>query len=671
MGIRVSSTVRRGRLRGLLVENRFLDRGPRSRLRPSIGARELGPAAFSKSRSGSLGTFLQSSIESCRTLTGERELPRPREAQPEGAIEPVRNHVVAFSICLILAVIFTLPTSLSPRSGLLGYPGDNFQHAWFLWHFAKAVGKFQNPFYTNLIFYPNRVNLSWSTTDPLAAILALPLSLSVGPIVSYNLSLILQLALAAFFARSLCLTVCRNQAAALMGGICFGFSPFLLAHALGHLSLTTAFPIPLYVLALDRVLKRQNPSWKDGVILGLALFLTALGHYDYTVFCLLFTLLVLAVDLAFEGRALLKRAWLPLLSASVTFLAAFSPLLTVLVENQAKIPRARPLEHVEQYSADVLGFLVPSWNHILLGHLSRSLDPRLFVAGFEGTVYIGPVVLLLACFGLWKGRIAEPRWTARATVAAGIFYLLSLGPRFRLFGRQLAIPAPASVLYNFASARFVSAPARFHVVTALCLAILTSIGLAHLLKRLRNRWQRSCLIASVGVMLLLDLLTVPFPHSSIVDPAMSQNSSGITRACSLPANMQKGTVLTFPLMDSPYSMKSMWMQVSDDGRYALIDGYVSYGPDELWNRHYRIPILRSLLSLQGKFDSSIDPLADRRTLPATLEELNLSAIVVFDSPRRDAAVHYLEAVLGRHGQSAGSCTVFGIEQNPVATSPGN
>ena len=170
----------------------------------------------------------------------------------------------------------------------------------------------QNPFYTNLIFYPNQVNLAWSTTDPLAGTLALPLSLFAGPFVAYNLSLVLQLALGAFFARLLCLKVCRNEAAALIGGIVFGFSPFLLAHALGHLSLVTAFPIPLYVLALARILDRENPSWKDGVLLGMALLLTALAHYNYTVFCLMLTVVLLVTDLVLESTDLLKKIWIPL-----------------------------------------------------------------------------------------------------------------------------------------------------------------------------------------------------------------------------------------------------------------------------------------------------------------------------------------------------------------------
>ena len=138
----------------------------------------------------------------------------------------LRWHVVSFAACVVLAVIFTLPTSLAPASGLMGYSGDNFQHAWFLWQFAHAVVKLRNPFYTDLIYYPSRVNLSWSTTDPLAGMLALPISLTLGPVVAYNVSLMLQLALAAFCARLLCLRVCGNEVAALIGGACFGFSPF-------------------------------------------------------------------------------------------------------------------------------------------------------------------------------------------------------------------------------------------------------------------------------------------------------------------------------------------------------------------------------------------------------------------------------------------------------------
>ena len=335
----------------------------------------------------------------------------------------------------------------------------------------------------------------------------------------------------------------------------------------------------------------------------------------------------------------------------------------MLLGNSGDIPRPRPLDRIQQYSADVFGFLIPSWNHILLGHFAHGLNLSLFVAGFEGTVYIGPVILTLALAGFWSGRRIERRWALQAAMLGGLFYLLSLGPALRFFGRQTSIPGPAALLYHFQSARFVSAPARFHVVTALCAAILSSLCVAALLNRLREKWRRYAAVAAITVLLLLDLLTIPFPTSSIADPAWSADSGEPPRACTIPAALQKGTVITFPLTNWPYSMKSTWMQVRDGGRYALVDGYLSYSPDYLWHDYYANPVLRSLLSLQGEFRTPVDPTADREAAPAALRELNASAIVVFDSPPRDAAIRYLQALLGQNGQPAGSCTVFPVIQN--------
>lgn len=581
--------------------------------------------------------------------------------------ECLRNHVIAFAICVILGFCFTLPGSLSPQSILLGYAGDNYQHAWFLWHFARAVTHGQNPFYTHLIFYPHRVNLAWSTTDPLAGILALPLSVIFGPVLSYNISLILQLALAAFCARLLCLRVCGNEVAALVGGICFGFSPLLLAQALGHLSLVTAFPIPLYVLALDRILRGNDPSWKDGLFLGFALLLTALGHYNYTVFCILLTPVIIAVDLFREGVGLLRRIWVPLSCAAVTFLVSFSPFLIMLLGNRSSVPQSRPTDHLDQFSADVLGFAVPSWNDTFLGHFARNLDSKLFVAGFEGTVYIGPVILLLACIGIWKGRAKYPLWTARSVAAAIVFYLLSLGPHLRIWGRQLSIPGPAFLFYRLHFAQFVSAPARFHIVTTLFLSVLVSIGFAFLMSQMRSNLGSFMLVGAVGAVLLLDLLTVPFPSSSIIDPAWSAGVSKQQRACLIPTRLQNRVILTYPLTIWPYSLQSMWMQLSDGGRYSLVDGYVSYGPGSLWDEFYRVPIVRSLRSLQGELNTPVNPDEDRRTLASDVRELNLSAIVVFDSVQRNAAVNYLEQVVGRKGVEAGSCTVFEVSDSQAHT----
>jgi hypothetical protein len=589
-----------------------------------------------------------------------------------------QNHVVAFSLCLLLGFAFTLPGSLSPSSSLLGYPGDNFQHAWFLWHFARAVCHAHNPFYTNLLFYPGRVTLAWSTTDPLAGLIALPLSLSAGPAVTYNLSLILQLALAAFFGRLLCLRISRNEPAALIGGVVFGFSPFLLAHALGHLSLVTAFPIPLFVLALDRVF-RGNPSWKRGIPLGLALLLAALAHYNYAVVCALFAffwlIIEFALNFASEGFHLLARVWKPLAVGAATFLAGFSPLLWIMLGDWASVPASRGPVHLDTFSADVLGFVVPSWNHVFLGHFVSHLNPNLFAAGFEGTVYVGPIVLALAVVGLWKGRLPNSRWATRAALLAAIFYLLSLGPNLRILGHPINVPGPAALFYLLPFARFMSAPARFDVAVALCMAILCSLGVKSLLERSVESSRRCLIVSLIAALVIADYLTVPFPRSSIRDPGSpysvgtSEPRPAREQGCSLPPEVRHGTILTFPLVAAPYCLKSMWMQAGASGQFALVEGYLSYTPSYIWRRFWHVRILRSLFAIEGLVRAPIDVAADRASLPATVREFNLSAIVVYDSPQRDAAVDYIQSVFGLQPQRLGTCTLFHLQSRTGDAAP--
>ena len=624
---------------------------------------------------GQMGTSVSrdASVEAVITTTAPSAMPQSLRW---------RNHAVTFVLFLLLGVVFLLPGSPEPSSALLGYPGDNFQHAWFLWHFARAVAHGQNPFYTRLLFYPSRVTLAWSTSDPIAALMALPLSLTVGPVVAYNLSLILQLALAAFFGRLLCLRITRSEPAAFVGGMVFGFSSFLLAQSLGHLSLVTAFAIPLFVLAFDSIepqsdarAKRdaENPSWKLGIPLGLALLLAGLSHYNYVVVCILFAFLWLLIELARDfrdgGMRLIGRVWKPLAAGAATFIAGFSPFLWMMLGHSADTPVSRTPDHIGAFSADVFGFLIPSWNHILFGRFATAMNPRVFIAGYEGTVYVGLVVLALAAFGFWKGRTAHDPWAGRALVLAVIFYVLSLGPEPRLLGHALHVPGPAVLFYLLPFAKFVSAPARFDVAEVLCLAILSSLGVKFLLAKLGRRSWRYMTVVGVAALVMCDSLTIPFPRSSIRDPGTLYASASVldppgssSGGCDLPQNLRHGTVLTFPLVNAPYCLKSMWMQVSDGGRFALVDGYLSYTPPEVWKHFWNIRILRSLTVMEGMVGAPIDVEADQKSAPATISELNLSAIVIYDSPESGAAEKYVKAVFGAKPEREGNCTVF-----PVAT----
>lgn len=566
----------------------------------------------------------------------------------------------AFCVFVLLAVIFLLPGSLRLGQALIGYPGDSFQHAWFLWHFARAARHAQNPYFTNLIFYPNRVNLAWSTLDPLASLLALPFSLTIGPVAAYNISLITQLALAGFFAYLLCLRICGNVIGSAIGGVCFGFSPWMMGEALGHLSLVTAFPIPLYFLALDTMLGRTDGRWRSGIPTGLALFLTALAHYNYTVFCILLTLVILAVDLAVDGPALIEKIGKPLTVTAVLFGALFLPLFLTMWANPAARPQSRPLGLIEGHSADVLGWFVPSWNHVLLGRFVRHWNLELFSAGYEGVVYLGPVILILVILGVRVGIRANRRWTIRLLAVTLIFWSLSLGPHIRLWGRDTAMPGPAFLFYASPFGRFVSAPARFHVIAMLASAGLASVGVTFILAKFREAKVRAAVVVVLSIALALDLLTLPFPVATSAASAQHRGFAIPIDGCTLPPDINGATVVNIPELEWPYPVRAMWMQVNDSGRYALADGYVSYGPNSIWNKFWSVPILRALRSVQDGNDSPVDIATVRASMPSAIRDLNIGAFVVFDFPQRDRTLHYLQQILGEPSQRQPRCTMFDL-----------
>ncbi len=520
------------------------------------------------------------------------------------------------------------------------------------------------------MFYPTRVNLSWSTTDPLAGILAFPLSVFAGPVAAYNFSLILQLALAAFCARLLCLRISRNEIAALIGGMLFGFSPYLVAQALQHLSLVTAFPIPLFVLALDRIVSGESRSWRAGIPLGIALLLVAFAHYDYAAICVVFAVLLLAIEIwqRFQSgiQLFVARVWKPIAAGAATFLIGFAPLLWMMLGTPSEMPLPRKPGHIEVMSADVLGFAIPSWNHVFFGKFARGWNPDLFLAGVEGTVYIGAIVLALAVLGFWKRRKTNQAWAIRATILAFAFWLLSLGPRLHVLGHELSVPGPAAILFDLPFAKFISAPARFDVVVALCLAILSSLAVKYLIESPEFRTLRYWLVPLIVALVIADYLTIPFPRSSTVDPGKGYSASRtnpVIYGCAVPRQLQSGAILTFPMLSAPYCLRSMWMQTSDRGKFAIVDGYLSYSPPDVWKPFWNVRILRSLMSLEGIYRTPIDTTADAASAATTIRELNLSAAVVFDSPEpeQDAGVSYMEKVFGVKPERAGTCTIFRLK----------
>jgi hypothetical protein len=149
--------------------------------------------------------------------------------------------------------------------------------ALFLWFFqwpATALAHGQNPFFSTALFHPSGINLLAQTSVTGLSIPLVPVTWIWGPVASLNVASTVVPALSAFTA----FVVIRRWApwtpAAFVGGLLYGFSPFVLSSLeFAHLMTAALMLLPLILAVLDEILIRQrhSPVWA-GVLLGLLLF---------------------------------------------------------------------------------------------------------------------------------------------------------------------------------------------------------------------------------------------------------------------------------------------------------------------------------------------------------------------------------------------------------------
>jgi hypothetical protein len=401
--------------------------------------------------------------------------------------------------CLVSAsVVCVLVGSrvlLHPASTAAGFnPASDFQVmtwslAWWPWAIFHAV----NPLHTQLFWPPEGFSTLWMTTIPVPALLALPITLTAGPLVAYNVLIVLAVPLAAAAAYLLCRELTASVAASVVGGVLFGLSPYMLGHTLSqHLDLTFVFPIPLLALLVIRYVRGRTTARR--LLFGFAaLLLVQLGS-SFELFLDVTVMVVVGFVLAFAGTTGLTRLTLGRAGALVA--GAYGVCLPVLVPIAvlALSSAHAPLRFDPgNFAIDVVNMVVPT--PTLLGGLFHSAQAQSqhFVGNIgEQDGYLGLPLLIVALLAL-RAEWRRGAWLAGALLLVAL--LLSFGPMLTVGGRAL-------VGLPFALARLPvlrgALPARLSVFTALAAACLCAMWLA----RPRPRWRT----VGAGVVLVVSLL---------------------------------------------------------------------------------------------------------------------------------------------------------------------
>jgi len=550
---------------------------------------------------------------------------------------------------LALAVWLLGATWSAPTTRTLGGGrGDPGVFLWFLRWTPFAAGRQISPFYSDWLNHPRGVNLMWNTWVPLPGLLLAPLTLAFGPVLSLNVLLTLGYGLSAWSAYAAIRRYVPNHGAAAAGGLVYGFSPAMIAHA-HHPNLLLVFLLPWLFVLVDEVLvgQRWSPLWL-GVMLGLVAAAQLLIGEELLLASGLLSA-VLAVVLALSRpREVLGRAG-PALAALGISLLVFAPLAYLPLKAQLTGParvRADITPEVRG-SSDLLAVVTPNRLTAIAPEAAIRLGDR-----FQGTkeAYLGVPMLLVAVAVV----VARRRSLA---VRAGfamlvVCLLLSFGARLRVAGRASGVALPWTALESLPLVQNM-VPSRLAVFTALFAGLLLAAAVDGLWRLGGWAWR---VLAVLTAAVVLAALVPPEPFRAPPVPATPAFfADGGVRA--LPRD---GVILVVPFPRVGRRNEAMVWQ-AEAGMWFKMPGGYFVGPDPGGGARHDTPPTTTSVILnriqRGGRPPELTPEL-RRRITADFATWRVASVVLGPMDHREAMAGFLTDLLGRAPATTGGVAVW-------------
>ncbi len=468
-------------------------------------------------------------------------------------------HALVLLLYTVLTGIMTWPLAANLTSAIPGDSFDGWQNYWNLWWLKIAlVERVQNPFVTDLLYAPTGVGLYFHTLNPFNGVVTLPIQLSGGLMAAYNSVVWISWVLGGYGVFLLTLWVLRRggqmtiarYGAAFLAGVIFTFSPFHMAHLLGHMQVMSLQWMPFYILYLLRGVDRVHhaSSWRrDGLMAGLFLALVGLCDWYFVLYLFLFTGVFVIWQLGgtlYTQRRIQLSLLYPALTAGIVFLLLLSPILYPMIVEALRFDfMERPVTDLYILSATLADFVIPNRLHTLFRPESFAWIGNQIAPVSERTISVGYLALVLAAMGgIWDRRRTGFWWAI-----ALVFILIALGPAFKLQTITWTDvpgdpPSFAWTPYDLLNRtipfmRISRSVSRFSVIVQLALAVAAAAGLTLLLRR-RSRQAAAALTFAALLVVLAEYWVAPYPISPPDTPAYYTQ---------IAADDAQGAVLNLPM----------------------------------------------------------------------------------------------------------------------------
>ena len=579
--------------------------------------------------------------------------------------------VIAAYLSLGLVTYWPALSGISHR--VFSGEGDFTLTVWFLGWVPHALAHGLNPFFSNAMFVPTGVNLAQNTEAPILGLLAAPVTLAFGPLVTANLLMVLAMPVSATAA----FIVFRKWQvwgpAAALGGLIYGFSPYMVGQGLGH-PVLMFLPLPPFIaLTVVSIFQGRGPPRRLGIQLGLLVAAQYLISPELlgTVAVLTITALVFtALRNPMKVPELARISMRPIrIALVVVFVLLAYPIWMLIGGPQHVAGSTFPLAN--PYHNDLLSFVV----HGLLQKVSLGTQ-TIWTGTFwvfnptEAGGYIGVPVLIVTGILAWKSR-----HSARMQLSVALFIssaLLSLGPFLAVHGRATGVPLPFWLLGHLPLIDNVL-PIRMSFEMDACLAAMIAFGLEDL-RRASPIWGRQpdsprqpripaprniIAIITAGLTLVVLVATQLPVWPYVSSPAVVIPTSLLR---SIPAG--DPVAITYPYSSGSSNTKSMLWQAEAGFRFRLLGGY-AFHPDLTGSGSdlpdpMSPPGLQRFLTFEEGFYPSTKVTPDLvATTRASLSKYDVQLIIVDRSAFRSGAVMDLfDQALGPATVSAGQFSLW-------------
>ena len=413
---------------------------------------------------------------------------------------------LAFGLyCVLTYIMVYLPVSIDLSKTYLGHAEVVFWSNYFWW-FDYALTNSLNPLHHSFIFYPLGLDMVDSIFPQL---LFVPVTHFFGSVVSYNLYVLSTFVLAGYGMFLLANYLLKDTHAAFIAGIIFAYFPFHFGASFGHLHTFSIMWIPFFVLFFHKMY--EDPRGLNILLASLFFAMNALTSWTIAVMLAIFCLLYVV----YRIKDTISKEFLPKFGVfSLISLVLIAPGLYLILKNMLTNEHmVQSLGSFITYSADVLGFIVPSPIHPMLGSFSNQIYSNFTGNYSENIVFIGYTVLLLAIIG--TRSLIKSKSGRFILICTGVFLALSLGPVLHIFGiwqftdYNLTIMLPGIITKYIPFLNMIRVPSRYDIMVMFCFALMAAYGFKCLVKAIpAGKLNKYALCTVISAILIFEFVAV-------------------------------------------------------------------------------------------------------------------------------------------------------------------